>query len=130
MNIITAAIVFSLFAFSNNSNIASNAESWEGKYYKQGQTARCADFVGSVVSKSGKKPPEGYAKCTSWLSWGQKVSVENIQKGDIVIYAASGGFNHIGIYVGNGEIIHRPTSSRRVSRLNYKYNKIIGVRRP
>ena len=31
--------------------------------------------------------------------------------------------------VGNGQIIHRPTRSKPVGKLNYKYRKIIGVRR-
>ena len=128
MNILIAVTSLSLL-FSSPSRIASTAESWEGKYFKQGQSARCADFVATVVSKSGKKPPTGYQKCTSWLNWGKKVSVDNIRKGDIVIYASNGSHNHIGVYVGNGEIIHRPTRSKAVGRLNYKYRKIIGVRR-
>lgn len=130
MNLIIAASIFSFFtAIPNVSNIASNAESWEGKYFKQGQSARCADFVGNIVMKSGKKPPLGYQKCTSWLNWGKKVSFSDLRKGDIIIYAKSGGYNHIGIYCGNGEIIHRPTKSKKVGRLNYKYRKIIGIRR-
>lgn len=128
MNLIIATTLLSFFSSSPN-RISSTAESWEGRHFKQGQTARCADFVATVVSKSGKTPPAGYQKCTSWLNWGKKVSVDNIQKGDIIIYASNGSYNHIGIYVGNGQIIHRPTRSKKVSRLNYKYRKIIGVRR-
>ncbi len=128
MNLIVATSIFSLFSSSPN-KIASTAESWEGRYFKQGQSARCADFVGTVVLKSGKIPPEGYQKCTSWLNWGKKVNLANIQKGDIVIYAKSGKYNHIGIYDGDGKIIHRPTRSKVVGKMNYKYRRIIGVRR-
>jgi cell wall-associated NlpC family hydrolase len=121
-------LIASLFLFSSSS-IATNAEKWEGKYFKQGQSARCADFVGQVVSQSKGTPPKNYQKCTSWLNWGKKVSVDKIQRGDIVIYASNGSYHHIGIYVGNGQIIHRPTMSKPVTRLNYKYRKIIAVRR-
>ena len=129
MNLLIATTIFSLFSSSPSNKLVSEAESWEGKYFKQGQTARCADFVGTVVSKSGKVPPKGYQKCTSWLKWGKPVNISSIQKGDIVIYAKSGQYNHIGIYVGDGMIIHRPTRSKKVGKLKYNYRKIIAVRR-
>lgn len=130
MNLILASSIFSLFFSSPSSNkITSNAESWEGKYYKKGESARCADFVGSMVIKSGKLPPTEYQKCTSWLKWGTPVSISDLRRGDIIIYAKSGGYNHIGIYCGDGMIIHRPTKSKAVCKLNYKYRKIIGIRR-
>jgi len=128
MNLLIATTLFSFFTSSPN-KLAPAAESWEGKHFKQGQTARCADFVGTVVKSVGKQPPSGYQKCTSWLGWGSKISLDKIQKGDIVIYSKSGGYNHIGIYVGDGQIIHRPTRSKTVRKINYKYRSIIGVRR-
>jgi cell wall-associated NlpC family hydrolase len=120
---------FLSFLFSSPSNLASNAEMWEGKHYKRGQGARCADFVGYIVSKSGKTPPKGYQKCTAWLKWGKSVSQANLQKGDIIVYSKLNGYNHIGIYDGNGKIIHRPTRSKTVRKLDYKYRRILSIRR-
>tara|TARA_Y100001937_G_scaffold19979_1_gene27760 strand:+ start:75152 stop:75529 length:378 start_codon:yes stop_codon:yes gene_type:complete len=118
-----------LIAILGSSEVAQEAQKWNGKFFKRGQSARCADFVGEVVTRSGGTPPVGYQKCTSWLGWGKKVSLSNIQKGDIVIYSSNGRYNHIGIYIGNKEIIHRPTLSKPVGTMDLHYRKIIGIRR-
>lgn len=123
-------IALSLFlSFASTSQLANKAERYEGSYFKKGVSARCADFVGTVTKECGKTPPSGYQKCTSWLNWGQKVPLSQIKRGDIVIYAKSGGYNHIGIYKGDGKVIHRPTRSKPVGTINLNYRKIIGIRR-
>ena len=118
-----------LICILGTSTVAQEAKKWNGKYFKKGQTARCADFVGEVIKKSGGTPPVGYQKCTSWLGWGKRLSFSNIQKGDIVIYSSNGRYNHIGIYIGDKKIIHRPTSSRPVGTMSLYYRRIIGIRR-
>lgn len=128
MNIIIATSFLS-FLFSSPSDLANNAEKWEGAHYKRGQAARCADFVGYIVSKSGKTPPTGYQKCTAWLKWGKPVSKVNLKRNDVIIYTKSNGYNHIGIYDGNGMIIHRPTRSKTVRKLKYNYRPILAIRR-
>ena len=123
-------IALSLFlSFAPTSQLANKAERYEGSYFKKGITARCADFVGTVVKECGKNPPSGYQKCTSWLAWGKKVTISKIKKGDIVIYEKKDGYNHIGIYKGSGVVIHRPTKSKPVGTISLHYRKIIGIRR-
>lgn len=128
MNLIIATGFFS-FLFSSPSGVANKAESWEGRHYNKGVSAQCAAFVGHVVRSSGKTPPSGYQKCTNWLKWGKPVSRANLKRGDVIIYSKSNGYNHIGIYVGNGQIIHRPTRSKSVRRLKYNYRSILAIRR-
>lgn len=119
--------ILALFLFFPSPSHLDIAESWEGKFYKRGATAQCSNFVAHVVSESGKPIPKGHSKAVSWLSWGSPVKVP--QKGDIVVYAKYNGYNHVGIYDGRGNIIHRPTRSKPVSRISVNYRKIIGIRR-
>jgi len=129
MSNIIVTVGFLSFLFSPASGVANKAENWEHKHYKKGQGSRCADFVGHVVKSAGGSPPAGYQKCTSWLKWGKQVNIVNLKRGDIIIYSKVNGYNHIGIYDGNGKIIHRPTRSKTVRRMDYKYRRIIGIRR-
>lgn len=111
--------------------IANKAENYIGKYYKPGVSAQCAAFVGHIVSACGYNVPQNHAKCTSWTRWGRTVNISSLKRGDIIIYSRnSSGYNHIGIYDGSGHIIHRPTRSSPVRKLNYKYRSIISIRRP
>ena len=113
-----------------NTAIINKANSWEGRYYRHGVSAQCASWVGSVVKSAGITPPSGYAKSTRWLSWGQKVSVANIQPGDVVVYArGKSGYHHAAIYQGNGRVIHRSTRKAPVKTMNLHYRRILGVRR-
>ncbi|MGL5347608.1 MAG: NlpC/P60 family protein [Peptostreptococcaceae bacterium] len=48
--------------------------------------------------------------------YGQTVSKENLQPGDLVFFNTSGkGVSHCGIYVGGGNMIHSPSSGKTVS---------------
>lgn len=127
-SIITAGFLSFLLIIPNG-GLATKAEKWEGSHFKRGQSARCADFVGHVVKDNGGTPPSGYQKCTKWLKWGISVKQSNLKRGDIIIYSKSGGYNHIGIYDGKGKVIHRPTSSKTVRKMNYKYRSILSIRR-
>lgn len=127
---------FSVISTSGNTSIkkhriATTAEGYIGKHYRRGVSAQCAGFVGHIITSCGYRPPNDHLKCTSWLNWGKRGSVSSLQRGDIIIYSRNrSGYNHIGIYDGNGKIIHRPTRTSPVRRLNYNYRSIISVRRP
>lgn len=64
----------------------------------------CSGLTSWAYAQSGKSIPR-----TSGAQWagGQAVSVEDMQPGDIVV---SYGGGHVGIYIGNGQMVHAPTT--------------------
>jgi cell wall-associated NlpC family hydrolase len=115
--------------------IASKASSWEGGHYKKGRTRQCSNWVAEVVRSSGESPPKGYAKASSWIKWGKPVSLSTAQGGDVIILQNTykSGVSHVGIYIGNGMMIHRSTHSSPVKKVSlksgYYKNKVHSVRR-
>lgn len=64
----------------------------------------CSGLTSWAYAQSGKTIPR-----TSGAQWagGQAVSVDDMQPGDIVV---SYGGGHVGIYIGNGQMVHAPTT--------------------
>ena len=67
---------------------------------------------------------------------GTYIAKANLQPGDIVFFAGTGSTNaisHVGIYVGNGQMIHSPNSRSTVSYADitsgYWANHYYGARR-
>lgn len=54
---------------------------------------------------------------------GSYVSRENLQPGDLVFFAKGGSIHHVGIYVGNGNMIHAPQTGDvvKISSINTEY---------
>ena len=54
---------------------------------------------------------------------GTYVSRENLQPGDLVFFAKGGHIHHVGIYVGNGNMIHAPQTGDvvKISSINTQY---------
>lgn len=69
---------------------------------------------------------------SSQYSNGVAVSKSELQAGDLVMFG-SGSINHVGIYIGNGNIIHAENASSGVNidsiNSGYYYNNYIGARR-
>ncbi|MDD6241602.1 MAG: NlpC/P60 family protein, partial [Roseburia hominis] len=55
---------------------------------------------------------------------GYEVSLSSAQPGDIVCYSG-----HVGIYIGNGTIVHASTPSSGITYSNVTYRSPICVRR-
>lgn len=103
---------------ASSNPILQQAESWVGREFKPGETARCADFVSTVIGDSGVVP-ENFrhtVRARDFASMGTEVPQSDMQAGDVI------GFNntwrhspdekhhtHVGIYAGDGMFIHRPT---------------------
>ncbi|WP_394277372.1 C40 family peptidase [Luteococcus sp.] len=66
---------------------------------------------------------------TSYAQWGglQKVSTSNLQPGDLVIFY---GGSHIGIYVGDGDVIHAPRPGKSVEKVSMSTMPVSGAVRP
>ena len=106
--------------------IADFACKYVGYPYKAGGTsltegADCSGFVWAVYQAFGYSlPRSSYAQSTV----GKEVSYSNAQPGDIIYY---GG--HVGIYIGNGQIVHASTERTGIKITAATYRSIITVRR-
>ncbi len=117
-----------LIALANR--LADTAASWNGSAFKPGQRARCADFVSTMLRQSGTAPPgfqhqEGAA---GLRNYGTPVAggIQNLRPGDVVFFGNTyreGHTTHTGIYLGNGQFVHRPTANEpvRVNNINSPY---------
>ncbi len=88
----------------------------------------CSGFTCYVYAQFGyalSRTPEG-----QWSSNGRNIGVDEIQPGDIVCYSSNGSkCTHVGLYIGNGQIIHEANSRKGtvISDLYYD-NTFIGVK--
>lgn len=88
----------------------------------------CSGFTCYIYREFGyslSRLPQG-----QWGSNGRTISVDEIQPGDIVCYSSSGsGCTHVGIYIGNGQIVHSANSRKGVIVSDMYYdNTFIGVK--
>ena len=107
-------------------SIAAYACKFIGNPYVPGGTsltegADCSGFVYSVYKDFGYSVPR-----TSFAlrSAGTEVSYENAQPGDVVCYPG-----HVGIYIGNGMIVHASTQKTGIKVSNANYRGFITIRR-
>ena len=56
------------------------------------------------------------------------VSKDEAQPGDLIFYYSPIG--HVGIYVGNGMMVHAPQTGKTVSLVPVRWGKVVGVGRP
>jgi len=83
-----------------------------GKPYKWGGTGPysydCSGLVYSLFGKLGISLPR---TSSSQAQVGTYVSKDKLTYGDLVFFAKDGAnINHVGIYIGNGEFVHAPSS--------------------
>lgn len=54
---------------------------------------------------------------------GAYVSRSNLQPGDLVFFSSGGRISHVGIYIGNGNMIHAPQTGDvvKISSINSSY---------
>ena len=82
----------------------------------------CSGFVMSVYANFGVSLPHSSA---SDRSQGYAVDgLENAQAGDIVCYSG-----HVGIYIGNGQIVHASNERTGITVSNANYRNILAIRR-
>ncbi|WP_086023056.1 C40 family peptidase [Streptomyces sp. SPB074] len=85
----------------------------------------CSGLTSQAWAAAGRIIPR-----TSQEQWRQlqHVPLGQIRPGDLVIYHSDA--SHVGIYVGDGEIIHAPRPGRSVTRAGVGSMQILGVARP
>ncbi len=108
-------------------SVANFALQFVGNPYVYGGTsltngADCSGFVQSVYKNFGVSLPR---TSSSQRSVGTDVGgIGNAQPGDIVCYSG-----HVGIYIGNGQIVHASTTATGIKVSNATYKTILSVRR-
>lgn len=88
----------------------------------------CSGFTCFIYADFGysiSRTPQGQLS-----SGGRSISYEQAQPGDIICYSSNGGRSctHVGIYIGDGQIIHSANSRKGVIIQNADYDRIIGVK--
>lgn len=107
--------------------VANFACQFVGNPYVYGGTsltngADCSGFVMSVYNNFGVSLPHS---SSADRSVGAAVDgLENAQPGDILCYSG-----HVGIYIGNGQMVHASTSKTGIIISNARYRSILSVRR-
>ena len=107
--------------------VAEFALQFVGNPYVYGGTsltngADCSGFVMSVYANYGVSLPHS---STSQRSQGYAVDgLANAQPGDIICYSG-----HVGIYIGNNQIVHASTAKTGIKVSNADYRSILAVRR-
>lgn len=104
--------------------VVAYAKQFLGNPYQYGGTsltdgADCSGFVMSVFShfgiSTGRSSRDQAGK-------GTEIPVDSVQPGDLLFYASGGYINHVGIYIGGGQIIHasNPSTGICLAPSNYR----------
>lgn len=123
---------------SSDSDIVNFALQFVGNPYVWGGDSLthgidCSHYVWQVLRQTGHYNGE-YMEAKYWAREGQKVSQDNIQAGDIIIYGVGPddpGHGHIAIYDGQGLIIEAKGSAYGIThdRALDHGDRIIAIRR-
>ncbi len=113
-------------AKKNGASVAAYAKKFVGNPYKYGGTsltkgADCSGFTMSVFKKFGIKLPHS---SSAQRKYGKAVSLKNAKPGDLVCYSG-----HVGIYIGNGKIVHASTPKGGIKIGSVHIMKIKTIRR-
>lgn len=121
-------------AGSKGQAIVEEAKKYLGVRYVYGGTSPsgfdCSGLVQYVCRKNGisvsRSSKEQYHN-------GASVSRSELQPGDLVFFSKGAGISHVGIYAGNGSVIHSPSPGKTVCYTSLSkmssYSTYVGARR-
>lgn len=122
--------------------IADSAEQWVGKVWKPGRTNQCANWVRHIIGKCGvplgvsedpldaeqtRNLGQGPSFANSFFGEDVGTIIHDVTKlrpGDVVGFFNTvgdylpGTLTHAGVYVGDGQVVDRPTKDKPVSKRN------------
>jgi murein DD-endopeptidase len=90
-----------------------------GKAYRYGGASPstgfdCSGLVQWSYAQAGRKLPRS---TDDQRVLAERIRLSELRKGDLIFFDQEGKKNsHMGIYVGNGEFVHAPSSGKRVRR--------------
>ncbi|WP_436771534.1 C40 family peptidase [Yinghuangia sp. YIM S09857] len=100
-----------------------------GKPYVYGAAGPNAYDCSGLVQAAWKAAGVSLPRVTNaQFANGNKVSISNLQPGDLVFYYS--GISHVGMYLGDGKIIHAPNSRSVVKIVDVDSMPIAGATRP
>lgn len=119
---------------ATGSAVVAKAKTYIGSSYVYGGTSPsgfdCSGFAQYVYKQFGVGLNRTAA---AQYSNGTAVSRSELQEGDLVMFGNGSSINHVGIYAGNGTIVHAANPSRGVTtdtiNSGYYNNHYIGARR-
>ena len=123
----SSGATYSAAGSGTGASVANFALQFVGNPYVYGGTsltngADCSGFVMSVYRNFGVSLPHSSG---GDRSVGYDVGgLGNAQAGDIVCYSG-----HVGIYIGNGQIVHASTAATGIKVSNANYRNVLAVRR-
>ena len=82
----------------------------------------CSGFVKLIMAHFGITTPR---TATTQYNAGKKISVAELLPGDLIVYGDR-VIEHIGIYIGNGQIVHASNKKTGIKYSDYNYRKIWG----
>ncbi|SFG56444.1 C40 family peptidase [Oribacterium sp. WCC10] len=97
---------------------------WGGTSLTHG--ADCSGFVQSVLKNFGISVPR---VSRDQAQAGVKVTSDTMKPGDLVFYAnRSGTINHVGMYIGNGQIVNAASSRSGIRIYRWNYRTPVAIR--
>lgn len=88
----------------------------------------CSGFVRAVLGHFGIEAPR---RARDYVNFGEPISLDSIMPGDILLFKFKHTYvDHVGIYIGNGRMIH--AASERgvvIDDLKYQRKYLVGARR-
>lgn len=97
---------------------------WGGTSLTKG--CDCSGYVQSIFRKYGYSLPR---TSREQAKVGTKISLADARPGDLVFYGKGGTVNHVGIYIGNGQIVNASNRRTGIKVSNATYRTPYAVRR-
>lgn len=103
--------------------VVSNAKAQIGKPYAWGASGPNAFDCGGLVKYVYKQAvnvdlPMG---TINQEKYGEEASLKSLEPGDLLFYGSRGATYHVGLYIGNNQMIHSPQPGQMVTAVDINY---------